>query len=399
MYKTKMMTLVNSLEKECKQAVLKEVRERVPALIYSNLCGTVFSEIICDERVSMRQTANVLGVLYQIGGESFKSKFNALAGRLDCITYSKNTVAFGFLDKNHIFMFQDICQEKEKRVFSIRIFGKNHKEWAKNIDYMALHLFDCECETTQKSKRRDLCVFSSNEKGDLINYVKIGRGIDHIIMPNQKREDLKKFLDKWKQDREYYREIEEDFKTGLIFYGEPGTGKSSVSKSVYDYLEASTFYVVNGSRVEKDIENLIRLRRERKGIFVVVFEDFDTFFTNGDREKNELSKRDSDNMNLLLQFLDGSKSLTEVVYVATTNHLDRLDKALVRAGRFDFALELTNLEEEYAEAFCYNMGYDPLIMKEMDITFPIRPVELRKKILERRQNQKTNDPLFIGSAK
>lgn len=399
MYKKKMMTLVNSLEKECKQAVLKEVKDKVPAFIYSNLCGTVFSEIICDEKVSQRQVINVLAVLYQKGGENFKSKFNVFAEQIDCISYPRDTIAFGVLDKNNFFMFQDIAKKDDKRIFSVRFFGKNHKKWCKKIDYMANHVFDCRCDKKKGIKEKDLYVFSSNEKGNIIRYTKRGRGLDRIVLPEQKKKDLKNFLDKWRQDQEYYREIEEDFKTGLIFYGDPGTGKSSISKSVYDYLDASTFYIVNSSRIEEDIENLTRLREERTGIFVIVFEDFDTFFTNSNREKTELSKRDSDNMNLLLQFLDGAKSLTEVVYIATTNHLEKLDKALIRAGRFDFSLELTDLDKDRAGVFCLNMGYDPSIMEEMSITFPIRPVELRKKILERRQNQRVADPLFIGEKK
>jgi ATP-dependent 26S proteasome regulatory subunit len=57
-------------------------------------------------------------------------------------------------------------------------------------------------------------------------------------------------------------------------------------------------------------------------------------------------------MNALMQFLDGVNSPNNVIFVATTNYINELDPAFVRAGRFDLKLEVKGLEYNDAISFC-----------------------------------------------
>ena len=53
--------------------------------------------------------------------------------------------------------------------------------------------------------------------------------------------------------------------------------------------------------------------------------------------------------NLLLQFLDGTQSIPNIITIATTNDIDSLDPAIVRDGRFDLKIHMDNIEQEQAQ--------------------------------------------------
>ena len=52
-----------------------------------------------------------------------------------------------------------------------------------------------------------------------------------------------------------------------------------------------------------------------------------------------------------MQFLDSNSSPTNVIFIATTNHIERLDSALLREGRFDLKVEVKPLSRPEAELF------------------------------------------------
>jgi SpoVK/Ycf46/Vps4 family AAA+-type ATPase len=61
-------------------------------------------------------------------------------------------------------------------------------------------------------------------------------------------------------------------------------------------------------------------------------------------------------INKMLQFLDSNTSPTNVIFIATTNHKERLDEALLREGRFDLKVEMKGLNKETAREFCKSFG-------------------------------------------
>jgi ATP-dependent 26S proteasome regulatory subunit len=61
------------------------------------------------------------------------------------------------------------------------------------------------------------------------------------------------------------------------------------------------------------------------------------------RGPGEERKKDEDKLNLghILERLEGMESMENAIYIATSNHPEKLDKALTRPGRFGFNLELS----------------------------------------------------------
>jgi SpoVK/Ycf46/Vps4 family AAA+-type ATPase len=49
-----------------------------------------------------------------------------------------------------------------------------------------------------------------------------------------------------------------------------------------------------------------------------------------------------------MQLLDGIDSPENVIFIATTNNYDQLDKALIRPGRFDLSIEIGKMSHDTA---------------------------------------------------
>lgn len=109
---------------------------------------------------------------------------------------------------------------------------------------------------------------------------------------------------------------------GILLYGPPGTGKSICLQQVVESMVSrgdlvlfakSTSAVVDGVRAVKEVEP------ERK--VVVVFEEVDELCSYNERP--------------LLQLLDGDLKVGNVLYLATTNYINKLPERMLRTGRFD----------------------------------------------------------------
>jgi hypothetical protein len=173
---------------------------------------------------------------------------------------------------------------------------------------------------------------------------------------------------------------------GILLYGEPGTGKSTFIEVIAKKYNAAIVYInaAKMSQIEFD-ELLPRLHRTYT---IFVFEDIDIVCQ---RREDTTELIDRENLNTLLQLLDGGMQIEGMKYIqiATTNHIDALDPALTRCGRFDMKIEMTGLFRDMAEKLCdsFEVGYEVLD----DETFPINPSYLQAKILRNMKTEIINE--------
>ena len=88
----------------------------------------------------------------------------------------------------------------------------------------------------------------------------------------------------------------------------------------------------------------------------------------------------------MLSFLDSPQSPTNVVFIATTIYRDRLDKALLRKGRFDLEIELNDIDKECAFKMCKGFGLSDseassLLKDKYSDATSINPSELQLTII------------------
>lgn len=154
--------------------------------------------------------------------------------------------------------------------------------------------------------------------------------------------DVKTFL---KSSRWYYdRGI--PYRRGYLLYGPPGTGKSSFIQALAGELDYSICLLNLSERGLTDdrLNHLLTNLPERS---IALLEDVDAAFGSRRVQSDEDGYRGANvTFSGLLNALDGVASSEERVVVMTTNHVERLDEALVRPGRVDVRAEIGYATEE-----------------------------------------------------
>lgn len=130
--------------------------------------------------------------------------------------------------------------------------------------------------------------------------------------------------------RKWYQEHGLQHRRAYLFYGPPGTGKTSTIRALSSSfrLKCCFLSMTNASFSNQNLCDALSTLPDRA---LLVLEDVDALF-NEDR-KNEQAA--SLTFSGLLNALDGLISADGIITVMTTNHIDRLDQALIRGGRVD----------------------------------------------------------------
>lgn len=131
---------------------------------------------------------------------------------------------------------------------------------------------------------------------------------------------------------------------GTILYGPPGTGKTLLAKAVAGEAKASFISLSGSDFVEKFVgvgASRIRqtFKKAKKNSPCIIFIDEIDAIGQVRGQANSNSEREQ-TLNQLLVEMDGFDELENVVIIAATNRIDVLDKALLRAGRFDRQIEI-----------------------------------------------------------
>ena len=129
---------------------------------------------------------------------------------------------------------------------------------------------------------------------------------------------------------------------GALLVGPPGTGKTLLAKAVAGEAKVPFFSLSGSDFVEmfvgvgaSRVRDLFKQAKE-KSPSIIFIDEIDAI--GRARGKNAMSGSNDERENTLNQLLtemDGFGSNTNVIVIAATNRADILDKALMRAGRFD----------------------------------------------------------------
>lgn len=168
------------------------------------------------------------------------------------------------------------------------------------------------------------------------------RPLDSVILERGVKErivaDIQDFIasEKWYADRGV------PYRRGYLLYGPPGTGKSSFIYALAGHLDYGIAMVNLSERGLTDdrLNHLLTVVPKRT---LVLLEDVDAAYSNR-RQRVEADGYAGANVTFsgLLNALDGVASAEERILFLTTNHIDRLDAALVRPGRVDMTVRLGN---------------------------------------------------------
>lgn len=162
------------------------------------------------------------------------------------------------------------------------------------------------------------------------------RPIESVILDESISEKLLDDVQEWINSSRWYIERGIPYRRGYLLHGPPGSGKSSF---IFALAGTLNYNICILNLAERGLTD------ERLGLAlscvppqsIVLLEDIDAAFSNRDDPNNEHFNNSSNvTFSGLLNVLDGVAASEERLVFMTTNHIDRLDKALIRPGRIDY---------------------------------------------------------------
>lgn len=278
-------------------------------------------------------------------------------------------------------------------------FHKKHKQMIHSL-YLP---YVIEEATRIKFKNRERRIYSnssSQEYGRPWGKVTFAHpsNFDTLALDPALKEEIKADLSKFVSRREFYTRVGRAWKRGYLLYGPPGTGKTSLIAAIANFLEFD-IYDLELTAVSSNSQ-LRKLLIATSSKSVIVVEDVDCSLDLSDRKKKEKKVKEEGgdgeeeeekkkkkknkeegkspdstvSLSGVLNFVDGlwSSCVGERLMIFTTNHKDKLDAALLRAGRMDKHIYLGHCEFKAFLILAKNyLGIDDHeLMKEVEEVLP-----------------------------
>ena len=187
------------------------------------------------------------------------------------------------------------------------------------------------------------------EKGDKTNRITF-KDVAGQAEAKQEVEEIVEFL----RQPQKYTELGGKIPKGALLVGPPGTGKTLLAKAVAGEADVPFFSLSGSDFVEmfvgvgaSRVRDLFRQAKEKAPCIIFIDEIDAVGRARGKNPSMGGNDERENTLNQLLTEMDGFGSNSGVIILAATNRADILDKALLRAGRFDrqIHVDLPDLNE------------------------------------------------------
>ena len=167
------------------------------------------------------------------------------------------------------------------------------------------------------------------------------RPLSSVVLKAGQAEALLADLQSFYAAHERYAELGIPWRRGYLLYGPPGTGKTSLVTALASelHLNVCTLSLASPIVTDEKIHTLLAAVPQRS---LLLIEDVDAFFRQRDAAHAQVRLSFSGFLNAL----DGVATQEGNVLFMTTNQAERLDEALIRAGRIDERVELGACDED-----------------------------------------------------
>lgn len=186
------------------------------------------------------------------------------------------------------------------------------------------------------------------------------RTLESVVLKEGQLERLTSDLAAFLAAEDEYTRMSQPWHRGYLLHGAPGTGKTSAARAIANHFGLPTYYLPLGD-IDSDTD-LMSFVGQIEPRSVLLIEDADAFHTTTDRE--EMDKKVS--IAGMLNALDGIFTPHGLIMVMTTNNRDKLDPALIRAGRVDVDEEFTVLDRQQAGELARLFGMEGNLLPFID---------------------------------
>ncbi|XP_068647799.1 AAA-ATPase At5g57480-like [Aristolochia californica] len=267
----------------------------------------------------------------------------------------------------------------EKRCFTLRIKKKD-----KSLILDSYLDFIMAKATEIRRRNQDRLLYTNSRGGSLDSRgypwesvpFKHPSTFETLAMDPMKKKEIMDDLKAFAEGESFYQKTGRAWKRGYLLYGPPGTGKSSMIAAIANYLSYD-IYDLELTEVHTNSE-LRKLLMKTTSKSIIVIEDIDCSINLTNRKKPKSdnvspiemrtginSSEDGNNNTItlsgLLNFTDGLWSCcgSERIFVFTTNHIEKLDPALLRCGRMDMHIFMSYCSFEALKILVRNyLGVD-----------------------------------------
>ena len=160
---------------------------------------------------------------------------------------------------------------------------------------------------------------------------------DDVAGVDETKDELREVVD-FLSDPKRFKQLGAKVPKGILLHGPPGTGKTLLAKAVAHESGAQFFSQSASSFIEMfaglgaaRIRRLFKEARENAPAIIFI----DELDAVGAQRGSDISGERDQTLNQLLVEMDGFDARDNVVVMAASNLLEKLDKALLRPGRFD----------------------------------------------------------------
>ncbi len=213
---------------------------------------------------------------------------------------------------------------------------------------IAESFFSAVCEWNSEI-RDEVLVFEEgywNKSAELFEAIQ-NANFDNLILRGTLKQDIQDDIANFFTSRHTYEAYNVAWKRGVLFIGSPGNGKTHTVKALINKMQKPCLYVKSlSARYDNESENIRKVfqRARQSAPCILVLEDLDSLIN-------------AENRSFFLNELDGFATNHGILTLATTNHPERLDPAILnRPSRFDrkYHFELPNLIERNAYIRLWN---------------------------------------------
>lgn len=188
----------------------------------------------------------------------------------------------------------------------------------------------------RESFQHSIVLFTDTEDGVERSYEPIQQVIQRqdVFLEDKLKTRIYQSIDTFfSADGAFYEKHRIPYKRGILLYGKPGNGKTTLVKSIAGSVAAPVIYWQITEYTSSYTIQEVFSTAARLAPVIVVIEDMDSM--------------PDDVRSPFLNTLDGAASKQGIFLIGTTNYPERIDPALInRAGRFDrvYEIPLPNLE-------------------------------------------------------
>lgn len=232
------------------------------------------------------------------------------------------------------------------------------------------------------------------------------RPLDTVFFSGNIKKELINDINVFKSSEEWYGKMGIPYHRGYLFEGPPGTGKTSLVVGLSSFYNAKV-YVLKIS--EMNDASLRKAITEAEANSFIIMEDADCMASASKREENDTEeakaqkkKKDEQLSNLfgvtlsgLLNVLDGLLAPAGVMYFMTTNHIEKLDPALIRPGRIDVIKHIGMADESQKTSLYKSFFPNEQIAPEY-IEKSMTMAELQQILLEKRNQLAEVEPAMAS---